>query len=111
MNNETSNLTWPLLLAKWTDFARASVAFPKTPDGDRWRAAVPAIINLQAVTLALRDLHRIPAPDRPAARDKAAILIDRSAAHLTTLWTGSPLHPELHTLITDARAALNSPQS
>jgi hypothetical protein len=103
------NLTWSMLLAKWTDFAKASVAFPKTPDGDRWRAAVPSIINLQAVTLALRELDRLSPADRPPSRDKAALLIDRAAATIQSLWPDTPLHPELHTLIHDARAALQHP--
>src|SRR5262245_40321112 len=50
------DLTWPALLGHWTAFAQNSLALPKTADGDRWRAAVPAIIGLQALTHALGDL-------------------------------------------------------
>lgn len=101
------NTTWPALLAHWLTFAKASIAFPKTPEGDRLRAAVPSIINLQAVTFALAELHLLPTADRPAAIDKAAHLIDQHAAILNGLFAKDP-NPEITTLINDARATLNA---
>lgn len=112
MGNPETDLTWPALLAHWTAFAKASLALPKNAEGDRWRAAVPAIIGLQAVTFALGDLDRLRAApsdadgERALAIDRAELLIRKHGAELHDLWAGEPLHPELARLIEDARAAL-----
>lgn len=97
------DLLWPGLLAQWTRFAQASVALPKTPDGDRWRAAVPAVIALQAVALALDDLERLPTPERPLAIDRAEVLIRRHESELRALF--GALKGELAALVADAWAA------
>ena len=107
MTRDDPNTTWPALLAHWLQFAQASIAFPKTAEGDRLRAAVPSIINLQAVTFALAELHLLPAAERPVAIDKAAHLIDQHAKLLTDLFATTP-NEEITPLIQDARAALQA---
>lgn len=107
MMRDDPNTTWPALLAHWLTFAKASIAFPKTPEGDRLRAAVPSIINLQAVTFALAELHLLPVQDRPAAIDKAAHLIDQHARLLDGLFATTP-NEEITTLIQDAQTTLNA---
>lgn len=107
MTRDDHNITWPALLAHWLTFAKASIAFSKTPEGDRLRAAVPSIINLQAVTFALAELHLLPQADRPAAIDKAAHLIDQHTKLLTDLFAASQ-NEEITTLIQDARTALQT---
>lgn len=107
MTQSDPNTTWPALLAHWLTFAKASIAFPKTPEGDRLRAAVPSIINLQAVTFALAELHLLPAADRPAAIDKAAHIIDQHTRLLTDLFAATP-NEEIVTLIQDAQTTLNA---
>lgn len=107
MTRDDPNTTWPALLAHWLTFAKASIAFPKTPEGDRLRAAVPSIINLQAVTFALAELHLLPAADRHAAIDKAAHIIDQHTRLLTDLFAATP-NEEIATLIQDARNALQA---
>ena len=37
-----SDLTWTALLARWIEFAKASVALPDDAEGDRWRSSVPS---------------------------------------------------------------------
>jgi hypothetical protein len=107
MPEPLADMTWPALLAHWTDFARASIALPRNSEGDRWRAAVAPIIGLQAVTFALGDLGRLGSgEERALALDRAAILIDRHGAELAALWPGQPLDPHLTGLIADARACL-----
>lgn len=114
-----TDLTWPALLAHWTAFAQASLALPKSAEGERWRGSVASIINLQAVTFALGDLDRLGHDkgetehsggegERAFALDKAEILIRTHAAELHQIWRGEPLHDELETMIADARAALNA---
>lgn len=110
--SEISDLTWPGLLAHWTAFAQASVALPKNAEGDRWRAAVPAIISLQAVTFALGDLDKLSADeDRAVAQDKAQIVMRGAMKQLHELWNADPLPDELAALGSDASTALKLAKS
>jgi hypothetical protein len=99
-------LTWTALLAKWMDFARASVALPDDAEGQRWRDAVPAVINLQAVTFALGDVERLESSDRPHARDKAELLIRENVRRLNEIWRGDTMPASLLETSFDAREAL-----
>ena len=55
-----------MLLAKWTDFAKASVALPEGGEAGRIKQAVPALIGLQGVTAALDEVDQL-APNERAA--------------------------------------------
>lgn len=99
------DLTWPLLLGQFVTLAQASISFPKSDDGDRWRVAVPSIIHLQAACMALSQLDRLPALDRPSACDKAAHLITQHTLALQSLWP-QQLPASLTELITDAKSSL-----
>ncbi len=119
------SITWTTLLAHFTALAKASLSLPKDASGDRWRAAVPAIVSLQAVTHALGELDAIDEPstirprktgghsrdngggggERAVALDKAEILIRRDSHALRELWGHQPLHAELAEIIADANAA------
>ncbi len=102
--SDDAPLSWTALLGAWTDFAKASVAFPRDAEGDRWRAAVPAIIDLQAASCALGELHRLPDGHAPAAIDTAEVLISRRSEELRDLWDASP--PEgVVEVILDAHSA------
>lgn len=105
------DVTWPLLLARWVAFARASLALPRDADGDRWREAVPAIIGLQAVTHALAEVPLLPPDERAPAVARAGVLVRRHADELDRLWGGGPLHPELADLVGDARRAVDAARS
>ena len=99
-------LTWTALLGKWIEFAQASVALPRDDGGDRWRASVAPIVNLQAVTFALAELKDLPSEDRPFALDKAGIIISDNAEKLSELWAETQLPVSLQEIIADARVAL-----
>jgi len=104
-----TDLTWPALLAHWTAVAQSSLALPKTADGDRWRAAIPSIINLQAVTFALADLGRLTQPGEKAlAFDKSEIIIRSATGQLHALWRGDTLPEEVVKLIHDSGEALEA---
>ncbi|MHC4947758.1 MAG: hypothetical protein ACYTG1_05790 [Planctomycetota bacterium] len=105
---DSHSLTWTSLLGKWVEFAQASVALPADADGERWRASVPSIINLQAVTFALAELGDVPAAERPYARDMAEVLIRDQAGELDRVWGGTPMPPTILELAGDARAALEA---
>lgn len=100
-------LTWAALLGRWVEFAQASVAFPRTPEGERWRASVPSVINLQAVVLALKDLTSIPdTAERALGIDRADVLVRTHTALLRSLWD-TEVSPELSALINDALHAVD----
>lgn len=98
--------TWAALLAAWTDFARASATLPKTPETDAFRRAVPPIIGLQAVTFALRELDSLPPSQREAGLDTASVLVRQYTAAIHEVWRAQELHPEVQSLIADARKEL-----
>jgi hypothetical protein len=104
----TEALTWTTLLGQWMDFAKASLALPDDAHGDRWRASVTPVINLQAVTFALADLARLPDDQRPFGRDRAEVMIRDNAAALESIWRGEPMPDELLEIGDDARAALDA---
>jgi hypothetical protein len=99
-------LSWSVLLARWTEFAQASLALPRDQEGGRWRAAVAPIIGLQATAFALADLGRLAPADRPLALERAEAGIRAHAAEIHALWTGEPLPESVAEVIDDARAAL-----
>jgi len=84
-------LTWTALLGRWIEYAQASIALPDDADGRRWRAAVPHVINLQAVTFALGELGGLPREERALGRDKAAIIIREATQELESIWGEAPL--------------------
>ena len=106
MSLQPEALTWTGLLAQWVNFAQASMALPDEPHGSRWRASVPAIINLQAVTFALPDLDQLDADERALGLDRAEILIRDNAHLLDKLWADPGQSIALQEIISDAWSAL-----
>jgi len=98
-------LTWAALLGQWVEFARSSVALPDDAEGRAWRAIVPDIIGLQAVTMALRDRQKLQKADLTLAIDRSRVLVDRHAARIRATM-GPKLHPKLDELILDATKAI-----
>jgi len=105
-SDEANQLTWAALLGRWIQFARSALALPDDADGRAWRAAVPDIIGLQALALALGDLDGLPADERALACDRARLLIDRHHRGLREAFGGPVAHPSLLELLDDARTAL-----
>lgn len=101
-------MTWTALLGKWMQFAQASVAVPIEANGPQWRASVPSIIALQAVTFALGDLELLPADERPLALDKAELLVRNHRAQLQSTWRGGLMPRSVGEVVDDAAAALAS---
>ncbi|HPO92180.1 MAG TPA: hypothetical protein PL072_01800 [Phycisphaerales bacterium] len=99
-------ISWAALLAHWTQVAQASLALPRDAEGDRWRAAVPSIIMLQAVTHALAEVAGFAyaqRDERALAQDKSELLIKEHAGALHALWKTEPLPDLLREMIDDAR--------
>ncbi len=101
-----SAMTWAALLARWTQFARASVAFPKDAGGDRWRASVAPVIGLQATTFALAELDELSPDERSFGLDRAGLLVRTHATDLHAVWRGEPMPDALREVVDDAQRAL-----
>lgn len=98
-------LTWTGLLAKWMELARVALVLPRDEEGERWRQSVGDVIQLQAVTFALGEIAELAEEERRFALDKAAVLIERSAAALGAQW-GETWPESLGEIMRDARAVL-----
>ncbi len=101
-----SALTWAALLARWTEFARASVAFPKDAPGDRWRSSVAPVIGLQATTFALAELDELAPDERALGLDRAGLLVRTHATDLHGVWRGEAMPETLREVVDDAQRAL-----
>lgn len=108
---DPDRLTWAVLLARWTEFARASVALPDAGEAGLLRQSVADIITLQAVWFALGQLDALPSPERSLGLDRAAVLIARHAAAIRNRFADQPLPANLAELIQDTETALSECKS
>ncbi len=104
---DSHTLTWAALLGRWIEFARSAVALPDDADGRAWKQAIPAIIGLQAVCMALREVDDLPADERALGLDRADLLIQQHTAELHAAFDRLSLHPMLIELIDDAAKTLS----
>ena len=105
-DSPAADLSWPLLLAKWTEYAKAAVALPRTEQGDRERDSVPAVIALQSITFALSEIHRLPTDERLLGIERADYTVRERSTELDALWRGYPMPDGMLDLLTDARHAV-----
>ena len=105
-DSPSQDLSWPLLLAKWTEYAKAAVALPSTEQGNRDRDSVPAVIALQAICFALSEIHRLPTDERLLGIERAEYIVRDRSAELDKLWRGHPMPEAMLDLLTDARQAV-----
>lgn len=103
---DTRKLTWAALLGRWVEMARAAVALPDDAEGRAWREAIPHIISLQAVTMALGEAGELEADERALGLDRSRILIERAREGLAGLFDAEATHPMVRELLDDAGAAL-----
>ena len=99
-------LGWSAMLAKWTEFAQASVALPRDHDGPRWRSCVAPIITMQALVAALGELDQLPRAHRPVAIDAAETLLREQLAIIHEAWSGDLIPDSITALIEESRRAL-----
>ncbi len=98
--------SWAMLLSHWTSFARNSVALPENPEGNAWRASVPALIGLQAHVFALAELDGLPADERSVGLDRAGVGIKAHDATLRAAWSSQTMPEGVADLLIDAHSAL-----
>ena len=106
----TAVVTWTTLLARWTALVKAGeglvLATPDEADAQRWRASIPEIVILQAVTFALGDLESLAGIDRSIARDRADLAVTESCGRLDGVWRGLEMPAGLLEVASDARRAV-----
>jgi len=97
-------LTWLVLLARWTDFARSAVALPTDADGRRMRDSIADIITLQAVWFALQHLQELDPAEQALGLARAGVLIEKHEAAIRHRWASVP--KGIEELIGDAKRQL-----
>jgi len=102
---EPDRLTWSVLLARWTEFARSAVALPDAGEPGRVRQSITDIITLQAVWFALGQLDELAPDERRLGVDRAGVLIDRHASAIRARFGDQPMPDELAELLSDVSAA------
>lgn len=102
---EADRLTWAVLLARWTDFARGAVALPEQGEPGLIRRSVTDIITLQAVWFALRQMDELGEAERALGLDRAGVLIQRHAAAIHARFDDQPLPEDLQSLLDDVAGA------
>lgn len=95
-----------MLLAKWTKLAQEAVALPDDGDGGRVKRALPAIIGVNAVACAMREIDLLPEGERALGIDKGEVLLRTYAAQIHEQWRGDALHDAVQEMIVDAQRAM-----
>ena len=102
--------TWSALLGHWMALVKAGEglvrAAPDDLDAARWRASIPEVVTLQAITFALGELARLPEADRPLARDRADLGVTSAASTLDQVWRGVEMPESVLEIAADARRAV-----
>lgn len=101
---EPERLTWAVLLARWTEFARSSVALPEEGEAGLVRQSVTDIITLQAVWFALEQLDELQDPEQSVGLDRAGVLISRHSTAIRQRYAGQPIPEALGSLLEDVAA-------
>ena len=101
---EPERLTWAVLLARWTDFARSAVALPQDGEAGMVRQSVTDIITLQAVWFALGHLDDLEGQERALGLDRSGVLISRHSAAIRTRYAGLQMPDELAELLMDVES-------
>ena len=102
---EPDRLTWAVLLARWTDFARSAVALPEAGEPGLVRQSVTDIITLQAVWFSLGQMDELSEAERALGLDRAGVLIQRHRDAIQARFGEQPLPEDLQSLLDDVAEA------
>ena len=98
---DAPKLTWAVLLGRWVDFARSSLALKDDAAGRRLRQSMSDIIMLQAVWFAVQNLDELDDQQRAVGVDRAQVLFDKHARALQDRFDND-MPDQVRTLIEDA---------
>jgi hypothetical protein len=87
--------TYEALLVHSVSVASAARALPENDQGDRLRGSLPAMLAIQAVTLALANLHRLPEDQYAVGQDLAEVELRTRARELNELWRTHAMPDEM----------------
>ena len=108
---EPERLTWAVLLARWTEFARSAVALPEEGEAGLVRQSVTDIITLQAVWFALSHMDELDTRERGIGLSRAGVLIARHTRAIRARFGDQPLPAELEELIDDVKVVFSERSS
>lgn len=103
---QPQKLTWAVLLGRWVDFAKSSVALPDDNAGRAFKAVVPDIIGLQAICMALGEADQLEPDQRALGLDRAHILVEKHSTNIAKHFDGQAVPQGLADLVADAHAAI-----
>jgi hypothetical protein len=98
---EPDRLTWAVLLARWTDFARSAVALPENGELGLVRQSVTDIITLQAVWFTLRQMDELDPAEQALGIDRAGVLIARHSNAIRARFHHYSMPEDLQSLLND----------
>lgn len=102
---EPDRLTWAVLLARWTEFARCAVGLPEAGEAGLMRQSVTDIITLQAVWFSLGQMDELDPAERAIGVDRAGVLISRHTAAIHCRFGDLSLPSDLQSLLDDVLSA------
>lgn len=102
---DPDRLTWAVLLARWTDFARSALALSEEGQPGLVRQSVTDIITLQAVWFSLKQMEELSEAEQAMGLDRAGVLIARHAAAIHARFCENPLPEDLKSLLDDVKQA------
>lgn len=102
---DPDRLTWAVLLARWTDFARGALALPEDGTPGRVRESVSDIITLQAVWFSLNQMDSLSGAEQAVGLARAGVLIQRHSAAIHTRFGDVALPEDLQSLLDDVQQA------
>ena len=98
--------TYEALLVHSVSVASAARVLPANDEGDRLRGSLPAMLAIQAVTLALANLHRLPEGQYAVGQDMAEVELRTRARELNELWRTHAMPDEMLELMQSCREAI-----
>lgn len=105
---EPERLTWAVLLARWTEFARSAVALPEAGEPGLVKQSVTDIITLQAVWFALKQSDELNDAEKAIGLDRAGLLIRRHRDAIRARFGDAPMPDDLKSLLDDVTEAFQS---
>ncbi len=104
---DTAKLTWAVLLGRWVDFAKSSLALPDDAAGRLLQQSVSDIIMLQAVWFALQHLDELDEQQRAVGLDRAQVLFEKHTQALQGRFNDD-MPDQVSTLIADAAGQIEA---
>lgn len=105
---DARKMTWAVLLGRWVEFARSSVALPAEGHLGKLKESVVDLITLQAVIAALSELDQLPDEEQALGLDRAEVLVETHSQAVKERFerAGSELPDQIRQMIDEAHEAI-----